>query len=62
MKPWAFAALLPQLNASVSSKLRLLYLHIGAEDGLITSHDLVKDLHYADVPRRLSARPGGQAS
>jgi enterochelin esterase-like enzyme len=42
--PDKFLALLPQLNASANSKLRLLYLHIGAEDGLITSHNLVKDL------------------
>ncbi|MCX6627131.1 MAG: alpha/beta hydrolase-fold protein, partial [Candidatus Solibacter sp.] len=42
--PDKFLALLPQLNASANSKLRLLYLHIGAEDGLISSHNLVKDL------------------
>jgi len=42
--PDKFLALLPHLNPSVNSRLRLLYLHIGAEDGLITSHNLVKDL------------------
>jgi enterochelin esterase family protein len=39
-----FLALLPQLDASANSKLRLLYMHMGAEDGLITAHGTVKDL------------------
>jgi enterochelin esterase family protein len=35
-------ALFPQLNASANSQLRLLYLSIGTEDGLITTHGVVK--------------------
>ena len=42
--PVKFLALLPQLDASANSKLRLLYVHIGAEDGLISAHGTVKDL------------------
>jgi S-formylglutathione hydrolase FrmB len=33
----------PTLNLSANSKLHLLYVHIGAEDGLITVHNLIKD-------------------
>jgi enterochelin esterase-like enzyme len=36
--------LLPQLNASANSKLRLLYVTVGAEDGLITTHGVLKRL------------------
>jgi enterochelin esterase-like enzyme len=35
-------ALFPQLNASANSQLRLLYLSIGTEDGLISTHGVVK--------------------
>jgi enterochelin esterase family protein len=38
------AALLPQLNASANAKLRLYYVAIGAEDGLITAHNAYKGL------------------
>jgi enterochelin esterase-like enzyme len=41
--PDKFFALMPQLNSSANSKLRLLYVHCGAEDGLITVHNLIKD-------------------
>lgn len=41
--PDKFFALMPQLNSSANSKLHLLYVHIGAEDGLITVHNLIKD-------------------
>ena len=34
---------MPQLNSSANAKLRLLYVHCGAEDGLITVHNLIKD-------------------
>jgi enterochelin esterase-like enzyme len=40
--PEKMFALMPQLNLSANSKLHLLYMHIGLEDGLITSHNLVK--------------------
>ena len=39
-----FAALLPQLDASANAKLRLYYVGIGAEDGLITAHNAYKEL------------------
>jgi len=39
-----FAQLLPQLNADANSKLRLFYLAIGTEDGLITTHGVVKQM------------------
>jgi S-formylglutathione hydrolase FrmB len=38
------AALLPQLNAEANPKLRLFYVAIGAEDGLITAHNAFKEL------------------
>ena len=38
------AALLPQLNASANAKLRLYYIGIGGEDGLITAHNAYKEL------------------
>ena len=38
------AALLPQLNASANAQLRLFYVVIGAEDGLITAHNAFKEL------------------
>ena len=38
------AALLPQLNANANAKLRLFYVVIGAEDGLITAHNAFKEL------------------
>jgi enterochelin esterase family protein len=38
------AALLPQLNASANAQLRLFYVAIGAEDGLITAHNAFKEL------------------
>jgi enterochelin esterase-like enzyme len=37
-------ALLPQLNASANARLRLFYVGIGAEDGLITAHNAFKEL------------------
>jgi enterochelin esterase-like enzyme len=37
-------ALLPQLNASANSKLHLLYVTVGAEDGLIATHGVLKQL------------------
>jgi enterochelin esterase-like enzyme len=41
--PEKFFALMPQLNATANSKLRLLFVHIGLEDGLISSHNLIKE-------------------
>jgi enterochelin esterase-like enzyme len=38
------AELLPQLNASANARLRLFYVSIGAEDGLITAHNAFKGL------------------
>ena len=38
------ADLLSQLNASANAKLRLFYVGIGAEDGLITAHNAFKEL------------------
>jgi enterochelin esterase family protein len=38
------AALLPQLNAEANAKLRLYYVAIGLEDGLITAHNAYKGL------------------
>jgi enterochelin esterase-like enzyme len=38
------ADLLPQLNASANARLRLFYVAIGAEDGLITAHNAFKEL------------------
>ena len=38
------AALLPQLDASANAKLRLYYVGIGSEDGLITAHNAYKEL------------------
>jgi enterochelin esterase family protein len=38
------AALLPQLDASANAKLRLFYVGIGGEDGLITAHNAFKEL------------------
>jgi len=38
------ADLLPQLDASANARLRLFYVGIGAEDGLITAHTAFKEL------------------
>ena len=38
------ADLLPQLNASANARLRLFYVAIGVEDGLITAHNAFKEL------------------
>jgi enterochelin esterase family protein len=38
------AALLPQLEASANARLRLYYIAIGGEDGLITAHNAYKEL------------------
>jgi enterochelin esterase family protein len=38
------AALLPQLNADANARLRLFYVAIGAEDGLISAHNAFKEL------------------
>jgi enterochelin esterase-like enzyme len=38
------ADLLPQLNASANARLRLFYVAIGAEDGLITAHHAFQEL------------------
>jgi enterochelin esterase-like enzyme len=38
------AALLPQLNSGANARLRLFYVAIGAEDGLITAHNAFKEL------------------
>jgi enterochelin esterase family protein len=42
--PEKFTALMPQLNAAANSQLRLLYVAIGTEDGLISAHGAVKQL------------------
>ncbi len=42
--PAKFAAHLPQMNADANSKLRLFYVAIGTEDGLITTHNDLKKL------------------
>ena len=38
------AELAPQLNASANARLRLFYVAIGTEDGLITTHNALKGL------------------
>jgi enterochelin esterase-like enzyme len=38
------AALLPQLNADANARLRLFYVGIGSQDGLITAHNAFKEL------------------
>jgi enterochelin esterase-like enzyme len=38
------AALLPQLNSAANARLRLYYISIGAQDGLITAHNAYKEL------------------
>src|SRR5512143_547581 len=42
--PAKYLALHPALDASVNSRLRLLYLAIGIDDGLITTHGAMKKL------------------
>ena len=42
--PEKFLALHPQLNASANSQLRLFYLAIGTEDGLISTHATLKQI------------------
>jgi enterochelin esterase-like enzyme len=42
--PEKLTALLPQLNAKANSQLRLLYVAIGADDGLITTHGALKEI------------------
>jgi enterochelin esterase family protein len=42
--PAKYLALHPALDASVNSRLRLLYLAIGIDDGLITTHGALKKL------------------
>ena len=42
--PGKFAQLMPQLNADANSKLRLFYLAIGTDDGLISAHGVVKEV------------------
>ncbi|MDT8401670.1 MAG: alpha/beta hydrolase-fold protein [Bacteroidales bacterium] len=39
-----FLALLPELNEDANSKLRLLYISIGADDTLITTHNKLKEI------------------
>jgi enterochelin esterase-like enzyme len=38
------AALLPQLNADANARLRLFYVGIGVQDGLITAHNAFREL------------------
>jgi enterochelin esterase family protein len=38
------AALLPQLDANANARLRLFYVSIGSQDGLITAHNAFKEL------------------
>jgi len=38
------ADLLPQLNANANARLRLFYVGIGTQDGLITAHNAFKEL------------------
>jgi enterochelin esterase family protein len=57
--PTKFAQLLPQLNADANSKLRLFYLAIGADDGLISTHQVVKDvLRHKGVTALIREVPG----
>ncbi len=44
LDPDKFAALVPNIEASVNARLRLFYLAIGTEDGLITTHGALKKL------------------
>jgi enterochelin esterase family protein len=54
-----FAKLLPQLDSSAKSKLRLLYLSIGTEDGLISTHKVIKSvLNEKGVKYALVETPG----
>ncbi len=55
--PDRFIALVPNLDAEVNERLRLFYLAIGTEDGLISAHETLKLLldergvHYTLVER-----------
>jgi enterochelin esterase family protein len=42
--PVKFTALLPQLNASANSKLRLLYFSVGLDDGETNTHAVLKEI------------------
>ena len=42
--PDKFLALLPELNKKANSKLNLLYVSIGIDDGLISTHNKVKEI------------------
>ncbi|MDH3371742.1 MAG: alpha/beta hydrolase-fold protein [Gammaproteobacteria bacterium] len=56
--PNEFLALLPQLDASANSRLDLLYVRVGAQDGLITANRAVNavlksqgvDAEYIEMP------------
>ena len=53
------AALLPQLNSDANARLRLFYVGIGAEDGLITAHNAFKELlKEKGVKATIVERPG----
>jgi enterochelin esterase-like enzyme len=57
--PEKFIALHPQLHASANSKLRLFYLAIGTEDGLISTHATLKQiLTSKDVNATIVETPG----
>jgi len=42
--PEKFLELHPYLNSNINSKLSLLYISMGLDDGLITTHGVIKDL------------------
>ncbi len=44
LDPVKFAALMPQLDADANARLRLLYISIGLDDALITTHGVVKQV------------------
>jgi hypothetical protein len=49
----------PKLNTSVNSQLCLLYISIGTDDGLITTHDIMKNmLNSKGVKYMLMEKPG----
>nr|MCU0255780.1 hypothetical protein [Vicinamibacterales bacterium] len=61
LDPVKFAALMPQLNAEANARLRLLYVSIGTDDALITTHGVVKQvLKDKGVEYELVEFPGQQ--
>ncbi len=53
------AALLPQLDSNANARLRLFYVSIGSQDGLITAHNAFKELlEQKGVKATIVEKPG----